>query len=80
MRIGELPDSNMIATRIGSLRPIVCASPAFLARSTPPREPDELVKYACVVFNSPYLSPWRFRLPSTRKVYEKKLENFRANL
>jgi len=69
VRIGELPDSNMIATRIGSLRPIVCASPAFLAKHTPPREPDELVKYSCVVFNSPYLSPWRFRLPTTKKVY-----------
>lgn len=69
VRIGELPDSNMIATRIGSLRPVVCASPRFLARIAPPVEPDELVKHACVVFNSPYLSPWRFRLPSTDKVY-----------
>ncbi len=69
VRIGELPDSNMIATRIGSLRPIVCASPGFLTKITPPREPDELLKHACVVFNSPYLSPWRFRLPSTQKVY-----------
>ncbi|CAB3764667.1 HTH-type transcriptional regulator DmlR [Burkholderia puraquae] len=69
LRIGELADSSMIATRIGSLRPIVCASPAFLANRTPPREPDDLVKYSCVVFNSPYLSPWRFRLPSTSKIY-----------
>lgn len=69
VRIGELADSNMIATRIGSLRPVVCASPAFLARHTPPHEPDDLVKYSCVVFNSPYLSPWRFRLPATNKVY-----------
>ncbi|MDR5760492.1 LysR family transcriptional regulator [Caballeronia sp. LZ035] len=69
VRIGELPDSNMIATRIGSLRPVVCASPRFLARIAPPAEPDELVKHACIVFNSPYLSPWRFRLPSTDKVY-----------
>ncbi|BAO94150.1 transcriptional regulator LysR family (plasmid) [Caballeronia insecticola] len=69
VRIGELADSNMIATRVGSLRPIVCASPALLARHTAPREPDELVKYPCVVFNSPFLSPWRFRLPSTHKVY-----------
>ncbi|KWB20843.1 LysR family transcriptional regulator [Burkholderia cepacia] len=69
VRIGELPDSNMIATRIGSLRPILCASPSFLARHTPPRDPDDLVKYSCVVFNSPYLAPWRFRLPSTHKVY-----------
>ncbi|TXC84630.1 LysR family transcriptional regulator [Paraburkholderia azotifigens] len=69
LRIGELADSSMIATRIGSLRPIVCASPAFLANHTPPREPDDLVKYSCVVFNSPYLSPWRFRLPTTSKIY-----------
>ncbi|MBB5460628.1 LysR family transcriptional regulator [Paraburkholderia sp. Cpub6] len=69
LRIGELADSSMIATRIGSLRPIVCASPAFLANHTPPREPDDLVKYSCVVFNSPYLSPWRFRLPATSKIY-----------
>ena len=69
VRIGELADSSMIATRIGSLRPIVCASPAFLAQHTPPREPDDLVKYSCIVFNSPYLSPWRFRLPTTNKVY-----------
>ncbi|BDC42958.1 DNA-binding transcriptional regulator, LysR family [Paraburkholderia steynii] len=69
LRIGELADSSMIATRIGSLRPIVCASPAFLASHTPPREPDDLVKYSCVVFNSPYLSPWRFRLPTTNKTY-----------
>lgn len=69
LRIGELADSSMIATRIGSLRPIVCASPAFLANHTPPREPDDLVKYSCIVFNSPYLSPWRFRLPTTNKTY-----------
>ncbi|QGZ65763.1 LysR family transcriptional regulator [Paraburkholderia acidisoli] len=69
VRIGELPDSNLIATRIGALRPVVCASPAFLADRAPPREPDDLVKYPCVVFNSPYLSPWRFRLPATKKTY-----------
>jgi DNA-binding transcriptional LysR family regulator len=69
VRIGELPDSNLIATRIGSLRPIVCASPTLLAGQTPPREPDDLVKYPSVVFNSPYLSPWRFRLPTTNKIY-----------
>lgn len=69
VRIGELADSSMIATRIGSLRSIVCASPAFMARHPAPREPDDLVKYPCIVFNSPYLSPWRFRLPGTHKVY-----------
>ncbi len=68
VRVGELADSNMIATRIGSLRSIVCASPALIAQHTAPREPADLLKYPCVVFNSPYLSPWRFRLPGTNKV------------
>jgi DNA-binding transcriptional LysR family regulator len=68
VRIGELADSNMIATRVGSLRPILCASPTFLEQHGLPQEPDEVAKYSCVVFNSPYLSPWRFRLPATNKV------------
>ncbi|WP_370653461.1 SDR family NAD(P)-dependent oxidoreductase [Caballeronia sp. Lep1P3] len=74
VRIGELPDSNLIATRSGSLRLIVCASPRFLAGIALPSKPDDLVKHACVVFNSPYLSPWRthrldrqlFRRPCAR--------------
>ena len=69
VRIGELPDSNMVATRVGSLRPILCASPPFLARHPAPREPKELTRYPCVVFNSPYLSPWRFRHPETKKIF-----------
>jgi DNA-binding transcriptional LysR family regulator len=68
VRIGELADSSMIATRIGSLRAILCASPAFMDRQDLPTEPDDLTKFPCVVFNSPYLSPWRFRLPSTGKL------------
>ncbi len=68
VRIGELADSSMIATRIGSLRAILCASPAFMDRQDLPTEPDDLTKFPCVVFNSPYLSPWRFRLPSSGKL------------
>ncbi len=28
VRIGELPDSSIIATRVGMIRPVLCASPA----------------------------------------------------
>ena len=31
IRIGPLPDSSMIATRIGSIRVVACASPEYLA-------------------------------------------------
>lgn len=68
VRIGELADSSMIATRVGALRPMVCASPGFLQRYGVPREPDALTKVPSVVFNSPYLAPWRFRQPQTGKI------------
>jgi DNA-binding transcriptional LysR family regulator len=68
VRIGELADSSMIATRVGALRPMVCASPAFLQKHGVPRDPDALARVPSVVFNSPYLSPWRFRQPQTGKI------------
>ncbi|MGY6163930.1 LysR family transcriptional regulator [Paraburkholderia strydomiana] len=68
VRIGELPDSSMIATRVGALRPVVCASPDFLSGLGPLTHPEQLAQYPSVVFNSPYLSPWRFRVPSKASV------------
>jgi len=67
IRIGNLADSNLVATRIGSLRPIACASPGFLKNHGAPRDLEALMHLPSVVFNSPYLSPWRFRMPQTRK-------------
>jgi DNA-binding transcriptional LysR family regulator len=32
VRIGELPDSNQHAIRVGEVRRVICASPAYLAR------------------------------------------------
>ncbi|MGE7956476.1 LysR family transcriptional regulator [Pseudomonas sp. NPDC089530] len=42
VRIGELPDSGQHAMRVGEVRRVVCASPAFLARHGRPRHPQEL--------------------------------------
>lgn len=63
VRIGKLPDSSMIATRIGSIRTVTCASPAFLATHGVPQKPDDLLGLPCVAVNTtPMLSPsWRFR-------------------
>lgn len=66
VRLGTLPDSGMIATRVGSFRVVVCASPAFLAGQGVPRHPAELARGPCVMFNGPMLSPdWRFKTPDT---------------
>ncbi|TIN06866.1 LysR family transcriptional regulator [Mesorhizobium sp.] len=50
IRIGQLPDSSLVATRIGSIRRVVCASPAYLAEHGMPRTPKDLAAHDCVTF------------------------------
>jgi DNA-binding transcriptional LysR family regulator len=50
VRIGELPDSSLIATRVGAIRRIVCASPAYFESHGAPLMPDELAGHPCVTF------------------------------
>jgi DNA-binding transcriptional LysR family regulator len=69
VRIGRLGDSSLVATRVGTLRVVVVASPALLEKHGVPRDPEALHGYPRVVFNSPFLSPWRFRLPDTNEVH-----------
>src|SRR5262245_61365820 len=42
MRIGHLPDSSLIATRVGEVREVICAAPSYLAKAPPIREPGDL--------------------------------------
>lgn len=61
LRIGALPDSSLIARRIGEVRRVLVAAPDYLARGGVPREPAELTRYDVVAFTS--LTPglvWRW--------------------
>ena len=51
VRVGELPDSTLVAARVGLLRKVVCASPDYLARHGTPRAPKELASHYCVSFS-----------------------------
>jgi DNA-binding transcriptional LysR family regulator len=67
VRIGPLPDSSMIATRIGSMRTVVCASPKLLAGHSMPKSPEDLAALPCVNFDR--LSPasaWSFRIEKAK--------------
>lgn len=55
VRIGPLPDSTMIATRVGLMRTVVCASPKLLAGQGVPKSPEDLAGLPCVNFE--LLSP-----------------------
>jgi len=48
IRIGALPDSSLIATVIGTVRMVVCASPAYLALRGTPARPEQLSAHDCV--------------------------------
>ncbi|MGN4151032.1 LysR family transcriptional regulator [Burkholderia gladioli] len=50
LRIGELPDSSLMAVRVGSVRRVICASPAYLAAHGAPAEPADLANHACISF------------------------------
>jgi DNA-binding transcriptional LysR family regulator len=66
VRIGNLPDSGMIATQVCSMRTVLCASPALLMEQGVPQSPEDLERMPCVMFNGPRLSPnWRFRIPNS---------------
>ena len=55
VRIGPLPDSTTIATRVGLMRTVVCASPKLLAEQGVPKSPEDLAGLPCVNFE--LLSP-----------------------
>jgi DNA-binding transcriptional LysR family regulator len=50
VRIGALADSALVAMPVGEVRRVVCASPAYLARSGSPRTPRDLRAHACLRF------------------------------
>ena len=48
IRIGALPDSDLLATRLAPMRLVTCASPAYLARRGHPATPDDLPAHNCI--------------------------------
>lgn len=58
VRIGALPDSAMVATRVGVMRTVVCASPALLAGHGEPTSPQALAELPCVAFEMMGPASW----------------------
>ncbi|WP_242138796.1 LysR family transcriptional regulator [Sphingomonas sp. TREG-RG-20F-R18-01] len=61
VRIGTLPDSSLVATRVGTMRTVICASPTLLADHGTPDPPAQLSQIPCVSFELVTPTPhWRF--------------------
>lgn len=48
VRIGHLPDASYAATRVGSMRQVICGAPAYLAQRGMPQHPDELAQHRLI--------------------------------
>ena len=51
LRIGTLPGSNLVATQVGAIRRVVCASPDYLHRFGTPQTLDDLAGHRCISFD-----------------------------
>lgn len=61
IRIGELTDSSLVSVRLGEMRRVVVASPAYLVAHGVPRSPADLARHNC--FSLGQQRGWVFRDP-----------------
>lgn len=62
IRFGPLPDSPLMARRLGETGRAIVASPDYLARAGTPRVPEDLLGHNCLNFNFRRAEPvWPFR-------------------
>ncbi len=62
LRIGTPPPGTLIARRIGETQVLTVAAPDYLARTKPPRVPEDLDGHECLIWRgSGRAVAWRFR-------------------
>jgi DNA-binding transcriptional LysR family regulator len=73
VRIGHLEDSGLIATRVGAVERVICASPAYLARRGTPQTPEDLKEHDGITLRGFAIAPeWRYRKDGAAFVVEPK--------
>jgi DNA-binding transcriptional LysR family regulator len=61
VRIGQLPDSSLVARQVGDMRRIVVASPGYLKAHGEPKTPEALEQHQIIQFGAAALTAdWRF--------------------
>ncbi|HEX6735896.1 MAG TPA: LysR family transcriptional regulator [Azonexus sp.] len=66
IRIGELTDSSLVSVRLGEMRRMVVASPAYLVARGVPRTPADLAGHECLSLGQQ--RGWLFRDPDSGQV------------
>lgn len=70
IRIGPMPDSDMVATQLGTIHRYPCAAPEYLARRGTPQSVEELADHDIVEMPAPngLPRPWSFSRHGERPV------------
>ncbi len=78
IRIGELTDSSLVSARLGEMRRMVVASPAYLVGHGVPHAPGDLARHNCLSLGQQ--RGWVFRHPETGEIDTLKVGgNFECN-
>lgn len=63
VRIQHLPDSGLMATRLGEVRRVACAAPGYLKERGIPALPQDLHEHACISHQMPLMpTSWGFHV------------------
>lgn len=80
VRIGQLPDSTLIARPLAPIRSLVCGSPAYLAANGTPATPQDLAQHRALVYSSvPEPTVWRYLDPASAEGGVKVSARLRSN-
>jgi DNA-binding transcriptional LysR family regulator len=60
LRIGHLPDSSMVAVRVGEVRQVIVAAPSYLSKKSPIEVPADLTAHRIITFSNAGLESWKF--------------------
>jgi DNA-binding transcriptional LysR family regulator len=52
LRIGDLPDSSLVARKLAPCRRVICAGPDYLSRRGEPRDPAALAGYDALLYSN----------------------------
>ncbi len=68
LKIGDLPDSNFVATRLGVLSRGIYASPEYIEKNGPIDTHEQLMESNCIVMHQSQHLPWNIVSPEGESV------------
>jgi DNA-binding transcriptional LysR family regulator len=70
IRLANLPDSSLIASKLGEVRKLICAAPSYIDANGSPRHPSDIMNYSCIGLNAEGVQElWQYRDPGTKRLH-----------